>query len=53
MAAAESIAISKPLCARTLVLDTVYKEDQMREDIALAHWGALPMVNYTPYSYNF
>lgn len=48
MAAAESIAVSKPLCAQTLVLDTLYKGDQMREDLAKAHWGAVPKVNCTP-----
>lgn len=47
MAAAESIAVSEPLCAQTLVLDTLYKGDQMREDLATAHWGAVPKVNYT------
>ncbi|KAL2755368.1 hypothetical protein ACRALDRAFT_1064493 [Sodiomyces alcalophilus JCM 7366] len=39
MDAAEAIAARPPLNARTLVLDTVQKDDQMRADYAVAMYG--------------
>ena len=44
MAMAESMAINEPLCAKTLALDTVCKEDQLREDFAIAYFGEVPKV---------
>lgn len=40
----ESMAVTEPLWAQTLMLDTVTKDDQMREDFAKAAYGAVPKV---------
>lgn len=40
----ESMAVREPLWARTLMLDTLQREDQMREDIANAIFGTAPKV---------
>lgn len=40
----ESIAINEPFCARTLVLDTIPKDDQANEDIAKAFFGGKTQV---------
>lgn len=42
----ESMAVREPLWARTLMLDTVQKEDQMREDFAKATYGVVPKVRF-------
>ncbi|GJC96762.1 hypothetical protein ColKHC_05588 [Colletotrichum higginsianum] len=39
----ESMATSEPLCARTLMLDTVSKEDQLRKESAVVAAGKLPV----------
>ncbi|EFQ30162.1 hypothetical protein CGRA01v4_00457 [Colletotrichum graminicola] len=39
---AEAMAAGTPLCAKTLVLDTVSKEDQLRKESAVVHKGKLP-----------
>ncbi|KAK1584948.1 uncharacterized protein LY79DRAFT_559869 [Colletotrichum navitas] len=39
---AESMAAGTPLCAKTLMLDTVSKEDQLRKESAVVHHGKLP-----------
>ncbi|CAG7960827.1 unnamed protein product [Penicillium olsonii] len=38
----ESMAVRKPLLAKTLMLDTVQKDDQMQEDFAIATFGSVP-----------
>lgn len=40
----ESMAIREPLWARTLMLDTIQRDDQMREDFAKATYGTVPKV---------
>ncbi|KAJ6015400.1 hypothetical protein N7540_009991 [Penicillium herquei] len=40
----EEMAIREPLNAKTLLLDTVEKDDQMREDFAIISYGAIPKV---------
>ncbi|KAJ5622406.1 hypothetical protein N7528_005638 [Penicillium herquei] len=40
----EDMAIREPLNAKTLLLDTVEKDDQMREDFAIISYGAIPKV---------
>lgn len=40
----ESMAVREPLWARTLMLDTIQRDDQMREDFAKATYGAVPKV---------
>ncbi|KAJ5719844.1 hypothetical protein N7493_006722 [Penicillium malachiteum] len=40
----EEMAIREPLNAKTLLLDTVEKDDQMREDFAIISYGAVPKV---------
>ncbi|KAJ6103352.1 hypothetical protein N7486_005779 [Penicillium sp. IBT 16267x] len=40
----EKMAIGEPLNARILMLDTVQRDDQMREEFALAMHGGLPKV---------
>ncbi|SPO04643.1 uncharacterized protein DNG_07328 [Cephalotrichum gorgonifer] len=42
MDALEAMATSEPLCATTLMLDAVSKEDQMRKDFALEFYGYIP-----------
>lgn len=44
MDAAEDMATRPPLNARTLVLDTVQKDDQMREDFSVGMYGRVPKV---------
>lgn len=41
----ESMATSEPLCARTLMLDTVSKEDQLRKESMVVAQGKLPPVS--------
>ncbi|CAG8939415.1 unnamed protein product [Penicillium salamii] len=38
----EDMAVREPLLAKTLMLDTVQKDDQMREDFAIATFGSVP-----------
>lgn len=45
MDAVEAMATEEPICARTLMLDTVCKEDQMREDFARGFYGYVPKVS--------
>ena len=45
MDAIEAMATEEPICARTLMLDAVCKEDQMREDFARAFYGYVPKVS--------
>jgi GNAT superfamily N-acetyltransferase len=40
----EAMAATEPLLAKTLMLDTVQKDDQKREDFAKAFFGAVPKV---------
>lgn len=53
----ESMAVREPLWARTLMLDTVQRDDQIREDFAKATYGAVPKVKsstpggYVPIAY--
>lgn len=44
---AEKIAAREPLNAQTLMLDTVERNDQVREEFALATYGSLPKVCYS------
>jgi GNAT superfamily N-acetyltransferase len=41
----EKIAVREPLRAKTLMLDTVEREDQLREEFARATYGSVPKVN--------
>lgn len=41
----ETMAVEEPLCARTLMLDTVHKDDQMREDFSAAFFGGVPKMS--------
>ncbi|KAH6976724.1 hypothetical protein EDB80DRAFT_303023 [Ilyonectria destructans] len=41
----EQMATCKPLYARTLMLDTVHKDDQLRPDFASAVWGSVPKMS--------
>jgi GNAT superfamily N-acetyltransferase len=50
MDAVEDMACREPLCARSLMLDTVTSKHQMREDFAMSTYGAIPKVN-TYYSW--
>lgn len=43
---AESMAVREPLWAKTLMLDTIQKDDQMREDYAKVTYGAVPKVRF-------
>ncbi|KAF7560396.1 hypothetical protein G7046_g3738 [Stylonectria norvegica] len=45
MDAVESMAVGHPLNARTLVLDTLHKEDQAREEIGMAYYGGRPKLS--------
>ncbi|KAE8344911.1 hypothetical protein BDV24DRAFT_171407 [Aspergillus arachidicola] len=40
----EGIAIREPLCAKTLMLDTVERGDQLREEFARATYGGIPKI---------
>lgn len=40
----EDMAVREPLLAKTLMLDTMQKDDQKREDFALDQFGAIPKV---------
>ncbi|KAJ5681661.1 uncharacterized protein N7477_001601 [Penicillium maclennaniae] len=44
MDAVEKMASREPLCAQSLMLDTVTSKDQMREDFAMSTYGAIPKV---------
>jgi len=44
MDAVEDIAAREPLRAKSLMLDTVVKEHQIREDFAISCYGAVPKV---------
>lgn len=48
MDALEELASDPPFCARTLMLDTISKEDQVREDFATAFYGHVPKVRIHP-----
>lgn len=41
----ERIATQEPLCAKTLMLDTVERGDQLREEFAKVTYGGVPKVN--------
>jgi hypothetical protein len=41
----ESMAVREPLQAKTLMLDTVQKDDQKREEFAIATYGGVPKVS--------
>jgi GNAT superfamily N-acetyltransferase len=41
----ESMAVREPLQAKTLMLDTVQKDDQKREEFANATYGGIPKVS--------
>lgn len=45
MEAIEAMATEKPISARTLMLDTVCKEHQRREDFAMEFYGYVPKVS--------
>lgn len=45
MDAVEDMATREPLCAQTLMLDTVTSEHQQREDFAVSTYGAVPKVS--------
>lgn len=40
----EAMAVNEPLSAKTLMLDTVEKGDQLREEFAKATYGGIPKV---------
>ncbi|KAE8311942.1 hypothetical protein BDV41DRAFT_540472 [Aspergillus transmontanensis] len=40
----ERIAIQEPLCAKTFMLDTVERGDQLREEFAKATYGGVPKI---------
>ncbi|KAJ5811868.1 hypothetical protein N7474_008169 [Penicillium riverlandense] len=40
----EEMAAREPLWAQTLMLDTVTKEHQIREDFAVSTYGAVPKI---------
>jgi hypothetical protein len=40
----EAMAVREPLFAKTLMLDTIQKDDQKREHFAIATFGAVPKV---------
>jgi len=40
----EAMAVREPLVAKTLMLDTVQKDDQKREEFAIATYGGVPKV---------
>lgn len=44
MDAIEKLATEPPLSARHLLIDTLHREDQLNEEIALAYHGAVPKV---------
>ncbi|MBE3043179.1 GNAT family N-acetyltransferase [Candidatus Bathyarchaeota archaeon] len=44
MDALEAMAKDEPLCATTLMLDTVHKEHQLSEDFAVPFYGYMPKV---------
>lgn len=44
MDAVEDMAAREPLWAQTLMLDTVTKEHQIREDFAMSTYGGIPKV---------
>jgi GNAT superfamily N-acetyltransferase len=41
----EDMAVREPLLAKTLMLDTVERSDQLREDFAKATFGDVPKVS--------
>lgn len=41
----ESMAVREPLLAKILMLDTVQKDDQKREDFAKVTYGGIPKVS--------
>ncbi|KAJ5128583.1 hypothetical protein N7448_002300 [Penicillium atrosanguineum] len=44
MDAVEDMASREPLCAQSLMLDTVTSKHQMREDFAMSTYGAVPKI---------
>lgn len=48
MDALENMATSAPLSARTLMLDTMHKNDQLRPDFAMWFYGEVPTVSCPP-----
>ncbi|KAJ5634979.1 uncharacterized protein N7484_008292 [Penicillium longicatenatum] len=44
MDAVENMATREPLCAQTLMLDTVTSKHQQREDFAISTYGAVPKI---------
>lgn len=42
----ENMATEEPLCAQTLLLDTVQKDDQKQEDFAKVFFGEVPKVSF-------
>ncbi|KAJ5097645.1 hypothetical protein N7456_008366 [Penicillium angulare] len=40
----EDMAVTEPLNAKTLLLDTVQKDDQLREEFAIVSYGGIPKV---------
>lgn len=40
----EDMAVREPLLAKTLMLDTMHKDDQKRDDFALDQFGYIPKV---------
>lgn len=42
----ESMAVREPLNAKTLLLDTVQKDDQLREEFAIISYGGVPKVRF-------
>jgi GNAT superfamily N-acetyltransferase len=45
MDAVENMATREPLCAQTLMLDTVTSKHQQRVDFAISTYGAVPKVS--------
>lgn len=45
----ESMAVQEPLLAKILMLDTVQKDDQKREDFAKVTYGGIPKVSLILY----
>lgn len=45
----EAMAVREPLLAKTLMLDTMHKDDQKRDDFALDQFGYIPKVKFPPH----
>jgi hypothetical protein len=46
---AEKMVVGEPFNARVLMLDTIQRDDNLREDFALAAYGSMPKVRFGPW----